>query len=71
MIEIPPYLKPGDTIGIVCPAGYMTMEKVQTCIQTLESGQKYCQTPQQTPSPKTARKTKKTHAGDLNHSQAG
>jgi muramoyltetrapeptide carboxypeptidase len=35
MIEIPPYLKPGDTIGIVCPAGYMALEKVQTCIQTL------------------------------------
>lgn len=37
MIKIPPYLAPGDTIGIVCPAGYMTLEKAQTCINTLES----------------------------------
>ena len=22
MIKIPPYLKKGDTIGLVCPAGY-------------------------------------------------
>jgi muramoyltetrapeptide carboxypeptidase LdcA involved in peptidoglycan recycling len=35
MIKIPPYLKPGDTIGIVCPAGYMALEKAQTCIDTL------------------------------------
>lgn len=34
---VPPYLVPGDTIGIVCPAGYMPAEKVQTCVQTLES----------------------------------
>ncbi len=37
MITIPPYLKPGDTIGIICPAGYMPIEKVQTCINTLQS----------------------------------
>ncbi|MEO6612274.1 MAG: LD-carboxypeptidase [Chitinophagaceae bacterium] len=36
MIKIPPYLQKGDTIGIVCPAGYMAAEKVQTCIQTLQ-----------------------------------
>lgn len=36
MIKIPPYLKKGDTIGIVCPAGYMAMDKVQTCITTLQ-----------------------------------
>jgi muramoyltetrapeptide carboxypeptidase len=36
MIKIPPYLQKGDTIGIVCPAGYMTAEKVQTCINTLQ-----------------------------------
>lgn len=36
MIKIPPYLKPGDTIGIVCPAGYMPLEKAQTCIDTLQ-----------------------------------
>ena len=35
MIKIPPYLKPGDTIGIVCPAGYMSFEKAETCIDTL------------------------------------
>ena len=36
MIHVPPYLKKGDTIGIVCPAGFMTLEKVQTCIKTLQ-----------------------------------
>lgn len=36
MFRIPPYLKKGDTIGIVCPAGYMPVEKAQTCIQTLQ-----------------------------------
>lgn len=33
---IPPYLKEGDSIGLVCPAGYMASDKFQTCIQTLE-----------------------------------
>lgn len=36
MLQLPPYLKKGDTIGITCPAGYMAMEKVTTCIQTLQ-----------------------------------
>ena len=36
MIKTPPYLKKGDAIGIVCPAGYMAAEKIQTCINTLE-----------------------------------
>jgi muramoyltetrapeptide carboxypeptidase len=36
MIKIPSYLQKGDTIGLVCPAGYMPVEKVQTCIQTLQ-----------------------------------
>jgi muramoyltetrapeptide carboxypeptidase len=36
MIKIPSYLEKGDTIGIVCPAGYMAAEKVQTCINTLQ-----------------------------------
>lgn len=36
MAIIPPYLKKGDTIGIVCPAGYMPLEKIETCIQTLQ-----------------------------------
>jgi muramoyltetrapeptide carboxypeptidase len=36
MIKIPAYLQPGDMIGLVCPAGFMTLEKVETCIHTLE-----------------------------------
>ena len=36
MIKTPPYLKPGDTIGITCPAGYMSYEKAATCISTLQ-----------------------------------
>jgi muramoyltetrapeptide carboxypeptidase len=35
-IIVPPYLQPGDAIGIVCPAGYMPREKAETCIQTLQ-----------------------------------
>lgn len=35
MVTIPPYLKPGDTIGIVCPAGFMALERAQACINTL------------------------------------
>jgi muramoyltetrapeptide carboxypeptidase len=35
-IIIPPYLKKGDTIGMVCPAGYMPMEKMKTCIEVLQ-----------------------------------
>jgi len=36
MIITPPYLKAGDTIGLVCPAGYMPVEKVQSCIGKLQ-----------------------------------
>lgn len=36
MINTPPSLKPGDTIGITCPAGYMSYEKAATCISTLQ-----------------------------------
>lgn len=36
MMTFPPYLKTGDTIGIVCPAGYMPFEKAQVCINTLQ-----------------------------------
>jgi muramoyltetrapeptide carboxypeptidase len=36
MITIPPYLKEGHTIGIVAPAGFIPIEKIQTCIKTLE-----------------------------------
>jgi len=36
MTIVPPYLQPGDTIGIVCPAGYMPAEKWQTCVDILQ-----------------------------------
>jgi muramoyltetrapeptide carboxypeptidase len=36
MIKLPNFLNKGDMIGIVCPAGYMSIEKVQTCINTLQ-----------------------------------
>jgi muramoyltetrapeptide carboxypeptidase len=37
MIKIPPYLKKGDTIGIVCPSGTLSAKKAATCISTLEA----------------------------------
>jgi muramoyltetrapeptide carboxypeptidase len=36
MIKTPSYLKKDDCIGIVCPAGFMPFEKVETCIRTLQ-----------------------------------
>lgn len=36
MIRIPAYLQKGDTIGICCPSGYMSLEKAQACINTFE-----------------------------------
>jgi muramoyltetrapeptide carboxypeptidase len=36
MIITPQYLKPGDTIGLVCPAGYMSFERVEACIAVLQ-----------------------------------
>lgn len=36
MIKTPPYLKKGDTIGIVCPSGYMAPEKAAECIRVLQ-----------------------------------
>jgi muramoyltetrapeptide carboxypeptidase len=36
MVKSPPYLRPGDIIGIVCPSGYMSFEKTQSCLSTLE-----------------------------------
>jgi muramoyltetrapeptide carboxypeptidase len=36
MITVPPYLKRGDAIGLVAPAGFMPAEKMQTCLETLE-----------------------------------
>ena len=35
-VIIPPYLKEGDTIGMICPSGYMPLEKAQTCIDVLQ-----------------------------------
>jgi muramoyltetrapeptide carboxypeptidase len=36
MIKTPPYLNPGDTIGLVCPASYMSSEKAAECIRVLK-----------------------------------
>ena len=36
MVKVPAYLKKGNTIGIVCPAGYMPYEKAETCIRVLQ-----------------------------------
>ncbi|MEP6597459.1 MAG: LD-carboxypeptidase [Ginsengibacter sp.] len=36
MITIPSYLKQGDTIGILCPSGFMSYEKAQTAITVLQ-----------------------------------
>lgn len=35
-MKFPPYLQKGDTIGMVAPAGYMPIEKMQACIETLD-----------------------------------
>jgi muramoyltetrapeptide carboxypeptidase len=37
MLTIPPFLQPGDTIAITCPAGFMPRDKAQTCIDTLQT----------------------------------
>ena len=34
---LPPFLKPGDTIAITCPAGFMPREKAQACIDALQA----------------------------------
>src|SRR6516165_5445403 len=36
-IIIPPYLKPGDVIGITSPAGNITLEEIQPAVQQIES----------------------------------
>lgn len=36
-IAIPPYLKPGDTVGITCPAGYIKTEAIQPAVQLMQS----------------------------------
>lgn len=37
MTLIPPFLSAGDTIGIVCPAGYMALERSDRCVQQLRT----------------------------------
>lgn len=34
---LPPYLSKGDTIGLVAPAGFMPVENMQACIETLDA----------------------------------
>jgi len=36
MSIIPPYLKKGDSIGIMCPAGYMESARTNACVNTLK-----------------------------------
>lgn len=36
-VVIPPYLKPGDTIALTSPAGYITLEEIQPAKQLMES----------------------------------
>jgi muramoyltetrapeptide carboxypeptidase len=33
----PSYLKTGDTVGIICPSGYMAAERILPCVNTLKS----------------------------------
>jgi len=35
MIDTPPYLQKGDVVGIVCPSGFMPVEKASECIRVL------------------------------------
>lgn len=34
--KIPPYLKPGDVIGITCPSGFITLEDVQPAVNKMK-----------------------------------
>jgi len=36
-IKIPPYLNPGDTIGITAPAGYVTLESMQPALGVIQN----------------------------------
>ena len=36
ILKTPPYLKKGDTIGLICPAGFMPAENTTVCIETLK-----------------------------------
>jgi muramoyltetrapeptide carboxypeptidase len=35
-IKIPPYLKPGDTIGITCPSGYISPEDLLPAVDKMK-----------------------------------
>jgi len=35
--KIPPYLKPGDTVGITSPAGYITADQIQSSLLQIQS----------------------------------
>ncbi|QEM14187.1 LD-carboxypeptidase [Mucilaginibacter rubeus] len=35
--QIPPYLKPGDTIGIISPSGYMSLAEILPAMQLMQS----------------------------------
>jgi len=35
-VSVPPYLKPGDTVGITCPAGFITLEDIQPSVLKLK-----------------------------------
>ena len=37
MITTPPYLKKGDTIGIIAPSGFMPFEKMQSSVEKLQN----------------------------------
>ena len=34
---IPPYLKPGDTIGITCPAGFIMLKEIEPAMEQMKS----------------------------------
>src|SRR5258708_26227576 len=36
-LRLPAYLLPGDTIGITCPAGSITLKEIQPAMQLIES----------------------------------
>lgn len=36
-IKVPPYLQPGDIIGITCPAGYISLSAIQPAVQLMQS----------------------------------
>ena len=36
LLKIPPYLKPGDIIGITCPAGFITLSEIQPALTKIK-----------------------------------